>query len=166
MTTPLDKGKDQLEVPAAESSSNTEAKRAKRRALLGAISGAGMIGAAKLPGQWARPVVDHVLLPAHAQASPCVFTCEIFGSASTSVASADGTYFISFTIIFTQACTRSPGGDSLSSSFSTSASSTSTTFPETYTETGLTTTSGNESFFSTTVGSFCSLPISDLFNQP
>ena len=40
--------------------------KAKRRALLGAISTAGVVGAAKLPGQWTRPVVDHVLLPAHA----------------------------------------------------------------------------------------------------
>ena len=40
--------------------------RVRRRALLGAISGAGVVGATKLPGQWTRPVVDHVLLPAHA----------------------------------------------------------------------------------------------------
>ncbi len=44
----------------------TTDSKLKRRALLGAISTAGVVGAAKLPGQWTRPVVDHVLLPAHA----------------------------------------------------------------------------------------------------
>ena len=50
----------------SESMENTTPSKAKRRALLGAISTAGVVGAAKLPGQWTRPVVDHVLLPAHA----------------------------------------------------------------------------------------------------
>ena len=42
------------------------AKKKQRRALIGAISTAGVVGAAKLPGQWTRPVVDQVLLPSHA----------------------------------------------------------------------------------------------------
>ncbi len=66
--------------------SQSEHKKAQRRALLGAISTAGVVGATKLPGQWMRPVVDHVLLPAHAATtddagaagsytSNCVVTC-------------------------------------------------------------------------------------------
>ena len=46
---------------------NKTETKVRRRALLGAISTAGVVGAAKLPGQWTRPVVDHVLLPAHAE---------------------------------------------------------------------------------------------------
>ncbi len=56
---------------------NSQPGRAQRRALLGAISTAGVVGAAKLPGQWTRPVVDHVLLPAHAS------TTEDAGSSPT-----------------------------------------------------------------------------------
>ncbi len=41
-------------------------KKKQRRALIGAISTAGVVGAAKLPSQWTRPIVDQVLLPSHA----------------------------------------------------------------------------------------------------
>ena len=50
----------------------------KRRALIASITAA---GAAGLPSQWRKPVVDHILLPAHAQTSPSqttqgIVTCE------------------------------------------------------------------------------------------
>lgn len=53
----------------------------ERRRLLQAVSAAGLGGAAALPTHWSRPVVDSVLLPAHAQATPaatqpaCNITC-------------------------------------------------------------------------------------------
>lgn len=48
----------------------------RRRRLLAAITAAGATSAA-LPDRWNRPVVDAVLLPAHAQATPaaCGLTC-------------------------------------------------------------------------------------------
>lgn len=55
--------------------------RDHRRRLLQAVTAAGIGGAAMLPTQWSRPVVDSVLLPAHAQATPtiaqpaCAITC-------------------------------------------------------------------------------------------
>lgn len=46
-----------------------------RRRLLTAIAAAGVAGTT-LPDRWSKPVVDAVLLPAHAQATPgCVLTC-------------------------------------------------------------------------------------------
>jgi len=54
-----------------------DAPKARRRSLLKAISAAGVVGAAKLPKQWGRPVVDHVLLPAHAAGSPVDFLCAL-----------------------------------------------------------------------------------------
>lgn len=51
--------------------------RPRRRRLLQAITAAGVTSAA-LPDRWNRPVVDSVLLPAHAQATPvdvCALTC-------------------------------------------------------------------------------------------
>jgi len=53
---------------------------ADRRRLVQALVLAGSAGAARsLPDQWARPVVDSVLLPAHAQTSAAAFnyTCSI-----------------------------------------------------------------------------------------
>ncbi len=51
--------------------------RNHRRRLLQAVTAAGLGGAATLPTQWSRPVVDSVLLPAHAQATPDPFVCEV-----------------------------------------------------------------------------------------
>ncbi|GJL82541.1 MAG: hypothetical protein DHS20C01_21750 [marine bacterium B5-7] len=48
----------------------------RRRALVAAISAVGVSGATQLPKQWSRPVVDHVLLPAHAQTTTPVSTSE------------------------------------------------------------------------------------------
>lgn len=56
---------------------STPLDRPRRRRLLQAITAAGATSAA-LPDRWSRPVVDSVLLPAHAQATPtdnCEITC-------------------------------------------------------------------------------------------
>ena len=47
-----------------------------RRKLLKSIAaGSGAIVAGKsLPESWSRPVVDSVMIPAHAQTSPCAYT--------------------------------------------------------------------------------------------
>jgi hypothetical protein len=58
-----------------ESKANNEA----RRKILKAISGAGGVMAAGgiLPHKWSRPLVDAVLLPAHAQTSACTEPCQL-----------------------------------------------------------------------------------------
>lgn len=43
----------------------------ERRKLLMVIGGGGM-AAAVLPGKWSKPIIDAVVLPAHAQTSMCV----------------------------------------------------------------------------------------------
>ena len=112
--------------------------RIKRRALLGAISTAGVVGAAKLPGQWSQPIVDHVLLPAHAATtddtgasgtfvttvtSNCVVTCTSARSAVlqdfSSTASGIWLVFRTYYAPYTQ-CSDSMGG--FTSSFLSSAS--------------------------------------------
>ena len=41
-----------------------------RRRVLQAVLGAGAPGALALPERWTRPVVDTIVVPAHAQSSP------------------------------------------------------------------------------------------------
>ena len=41
-----------------------------RRRVLQAVLGAGAPGALALPERWIRPVVDTIVVPAHAQSSP------------------------------------------------------------------------------------------------
>ena len=41
-----------------------------RRRVLQAALGAGALGALALPARWIRPVVDTIVVPAHAQSSP------------------------------------------------------------------------------------------------
>lgn len=53
--------------------------KTRRRTLLVALLGAGSLGQRAIPGQWAKPVVDSVLLPAHAATSE-VFVTGTFGS--------------------------------------------------------------------------------------
>jgi hypothetical protein len=43
---------------------------AERRRLLKQAMAGGIVGAALLPERWLRPVVDSVIVPAHAQTSP------------------------------------------------------------------------------------------------
>jgi hypothetical protein len=68
------------EKPAAEVEMSADAK--KRRKLLGAIA-AGGAAANLLPSKWSKPVVESVLLPAHAQLSPAAalstFACTATG---------------------------------------------------------------------------------------
>lgn len=60
----MKKKKDHSEVPLS------------RRRLLKAIGGGTVAGATLLPGHWSKPIVDTVLLPAHAQTSgPCNVQC-------------------------------------------------------------------------------------------
>ncbi len=66
------------------STKQTIHSKAKRRALLGAISTAGVVGVAKLPSQWTRPVVDHVLLPVHAATTDDTAAAGLGTSTSTS----------------------------------------------------------------------------------
>ncbi len=129
--------------------------KAKRRALLGAISTAGVVGAAKLPGQWTRPVVDHVLLPAHAATtddtgaigtgatsgstfittvtSNCVVTCtSAYALMSYETAPVPGSssyiYVLStYSYNYTQ-CSDSLGGFTTAQSYSTSGAFTSFVF--------------------------------------
>jgi len=55
---------------------DTQKSRARRKLLLGATAVAG--GAAALPTSWTKPVVDTVLLPAHAETTDTLQTnCEI-----------------------------------------------------------------------------------------
>lgn len=49
----------------------SSANKSRRTALLGAI---GVAGAASLPSEWKKPVIDGLVLPAHAQMSPSVIT--------------------------------------------------------------------------------------------
>ena len=42
-------------------------EREKRRAVLLSLLAGGMVGIKTLPERWTRPVVDHIVLPAHAQ---------------------------------------------------------------------------------------------------
>lgn len=42
----------------------------RRRTLLAAIATGGAVASSELPGRWSRPLIDSVMLPAHAQTSP------------------------------------------------------------------------------------------------
>jgi len=64
----------------AETMTNTR----RRRTLLAAIATGGMVASNDFPGRWSRPIIDSVMLPAHAQMSPaeepaCTVTGEIIG---------------------------------------------------------------------------------------
>ncbi len=124
--------------------------KAGRRALLGAISAAGVVGSAKLPGQWTRPVVDHVLLPAHAATtddagssptggtstfittvtSNCVVTCtSAFALISVETATSAGTLWSLYSCtahFYYQQCPASGGG--VTSTYSCSVNSDSGAF--------------------------------------
>lgn len=55
----------------------------RRRTLLAAIATGGAVASSELPGRWSRPMIDAVMLPAHAQTSPtddstCTATVAIF----------------------------------------------------------------------------------------
>lgn len=58
----------------------TSADSTRRTALLGAI---GVAGAAGLPSEWKKPIIDGLLLPAHAQMSPTTSTSAITSNTAT-----------------------------------------------------------------------------------
>jgi hypothetical protein len=51
----------------------------RRRALLAVIATGGMVASNDFPSRWSRPVIDSVMLPAHAQISPVESTCTVTG---------------------------------------------------------------------------------------
>lgn len=52
--------------------------KTRRRTLLVALLGAGSLGQRALPGQWVKPVVDSVVLPAHATTTETETKAEMF----------------------------------------------------------------------------------------
>jgi hypothetical protein len=111
--------------PVAGAGQPDRARVARRRALLGAISAAGVAGAVQLPQQWTRPVVDHVVLPAHGQLSPvatqtvtCDLSCSFGAEYEIEFASTCGTFFIfDVSYIGFTDCVSEPGGDVSRTSF-------------------------------------------------
>lgn len=70
---PTDKNDDHLEVviaPASGATGESTARAMRRRGILKSLGGGGLLAAGGLvPARWARPVVESVILPAHAQTS-------------------------------------------------------------------------------------------------
>jgi hypothetical protein len=152
---------EQATSAASGTAQSGESRRMRRRALLGAISAVGLTGAAPLPRHWARPVVDHILLPAHAQTSPALAcTIDCTGTAEiTFVTSATSTgtgIDVTLTQALTIACQREPDGETVSSS-----SSISTTFTDSET-TVPTATSTTFGFSGSFTGTECELDLSDV----
>lgn len=63
--------KSELDLKNSTISGDPKANKSRRTALLGAI---GVAGAASLPSEWKKPMIDGLVLPAHAQMSPSVIT--------------------------------------------------------------------------------------------
>jgi len=155
----MTKPSDPTSRPEVENETTNSTKTARRRALLGAISA---IGASQLPGQWSRPVVDHVLLPAHAAKSngsfdipltDCDITCT---SAFTVFNITDGDLSrITFTTTTAVTCLRQPGGAFDSASGSLSTSQTGEFFPASTSE-------SNSISFSFSSSSLCGLNFTEL----
>jgi len=107
---------EQVGTPGTESVKDMESRRSTRRALLAAISGAGVAGAMRLPSQWSRPVVDHVLLPAHAAGSVtgCTLICQEAASYAITIFTSADDSITTFTLHLTEGviCARQPNGDS------------------------------------------------------
>src|SRR5262245_29495776 len=74
-----------VQVMSNDNSELEERRRILRRAMLG-----GVVGAAFLPERWVRPVVDAVVVPAHAQTSPR-FTTTSTTTTTTSTTTTTGT---------------------------------------------------------------------------
>lgn len=62
--------------------SNKKNIKESRRRLIKAAAGSGgvIVGAKVAPKEWTKPIVDSVILPAHAQTSPTLFTITCEGS--------------------------------------------------------------------------------------
>lgn len=78
----------------------TRSKQSRRKALKSMVAGSGAVIAGKsLPEEWAKPMVDSVLLPAHAQTSPpsppslaCSVSGNVQGTFTVSDTITNGTY--------------------------------------------------------------------------
>lgn len=124
-------------TPLAADQNDSDTNKERRRALVAAISAVGVSGATQLPKQWSRPVVDHVLLPAHAQTTtsttttsstsepPCEISCtsgiEQLHALDLSSDGTDYNYIGLSATTFTQ-CLTAPSG-SIISTISTSFTS-------------------------------------------
>lgn len=65
-----------------------QSSESRRKLLKSIAAGSGAIIAGKsLPESWAKPVVDSVMLPAHAQTSVCALTMEVYNAAGAPIAS-------------------------------------------------------------------------------
>jgi hypothetical protein len=169
-----------IKKKSTELSNNTELKnseisgsvnpertdKSRRTALFGAI---GVAGAASLPSEWKKPVIDGLVLPAHAQMSPSVITqvstttvqqpqigsysgianchkyvSEVGGVVSTALTNAESGGEYAITFAYTQytvtICEDGMGRTTIIAS-SSDSSSTSTSYFETSVSTNLTTTS-------------------------
>ena len=147
----------------SDRTNNKNSSRLKtRRALLGGIAAAGA-AATRLPEQWQRPVVDHVLLPVHANLSAftgtqcaVTFTENVFREISGTT-TGSGTY----TVTSTQFISASRDWDGAFESFSTSAAFTS------FFSSGLSTSStsfgsNSSQILSGASSSQCSRPLSNI----
>ena len=86
----------------------TNQTRNQRRALMASIVAAGAVG---LPTQWKKPVIDHILLPAHAETSPgpaSTFTTQVTTSFAVAQ-SATGVFTCSNDLIGTRVITSTGG---------------------------------------------------------
>jgi len=62
--------------------------KSRRKLLKSIAAGSGAVVAGKsLPESWTKPIVDSVMLPAHAQTSACTITMEVVDETSTPVPS-------------------------------------------------------------------------------
>ena len=76
-------GKSETKMSSAKANSSQNDK-SRRKVLLASVAAA---GAAGLPSEWKRPIVDSVLLPAHAQMSPSITTTSMTSSTGSPVTS-------------------------------------------------------------------------------
>lgn len=122
----MKKPTDQRPDTTLNKSISEEVRRNRRRALLKSISGVGALSASQLPQQWARPIVDQVLLPVHASGSPyCAITCTVIAeyipiTTATIIVSGSGAPSFGVTIQFSGylTCFRLPDNQTGSSSTS------------------------------------------------
>jgi len=141
---------------------------------LGAISGVGAIGATKLPTHWARPIVDHAVLPAHAAQSPtstdlleleelCRITCTEERIISFSAENVSDSIYLSVYFTSGFGCSRSPVGDSFEITSSSSNSQSFSSGDTNFSTTG-TASSGGVSIFATVSYpiSVCTFPLTNI----
>ena len=75
-----------------QQSNSTPISQTRRSALKKMLVGTGVAaGTALLPERWAKPIVDKVLVPAHAQTS-CNYSCEITGPADLNIPFGESIY--------------------------------------------------------------------------